>query len=117
MFKKNETNLRSLWDKTIAPNYLNKGINPVIVSGKPQHPGIKNKNENWVCLKDDFGKYMINTELFSEIACFKGRDDENYILHLRGLYGVKDRVFEYKNYEDASSAYDYIKNQLIKNNE
>lgn len=68
----------------------------------------------WICVKDRSGKYIINMSDFEEIRCRKFESEDYYSLVFYRKNSVFSFELKYDNYEDVSSAYDYVKKQLCK---
>ena len=68
-----------------------------------------------VCVKDHYGKYMFNSDNLTYLSCIKedsGVDQKApYSISLFFINNRELRL-DYKEYETASEAYDYIKGQV-----
>lgn len=63
----------------------------------------------WICVKDIKGKYLIDMDLYENVECYYG--------YCKIILTKKNKDFlalEYRNYDEMSNAYDYIKKQLCK---
>lgn len=79
----------------------------------------------WICVKDRYGKYILNMKNYKKVICPKNKKDENgfYIIKLFPADDKDMSVTRYENekielfydiYDEASQAYDYMKAQLCK---
>jgi hypothetical protein len=79
----------------------------------------------WICVKDRYGKYILNMKNYKKVICPKNKKDENGFYCIK-LFPADDKdmsVTRYENekielcydtYDEASQAYDYMKAQLCK---